>query len=72
MTTLTLRYRKGYFVVSGPDTQPTRFRSRREAKDWEKRKTGAIHGIPGSPIHEIGADASKRVVRPTRKADEPT
>ena len=21
MTTLTLRYRKGYFVVSGPDTQ---------------------------------------------------
>ena len=26
MTTLTLRYRKGYFVVSGPDTQPTRFR----------------------------------------------
>ena len=32
MTTLTLRYRKGYFVVSGPDTQPTRFRSRREAK----------------------------------------
>jgi hypothetical protein len=56
MTTLTLRYRKGYFVVSGPDTQPTRFRSRREAKDWEKRKTGAIHGIPGSPIHEIGTE----------------
>ena len=26
MTALTLRYRKGYFVVSGPDTQPTRFR----------------------------------------------
>jgi hypothetical protein len=26
MTTLTLRYHKGYFVVSGPDTQPTRFR----------------------------------------------
>ena len=22
MTTLTLRYRKSYFVVSGPDTQP--------------------------------------------------
>ena len=34
MTTLALRYRKGYFVVSGPDTQPTRFRSRREVKDW--------------------------------------
>jgi hypothetical protein len=38
MTTLTLRYRKGYFVVSGPDTQPTRFRSRREAKDWGEAK----------------------------------
>ena len=24
MTTLALRYRKDYFVVSGPDTQPTR------------------------------------------------
>jgi hypothetical protein len=34
MTTLAVRYRKDYFVVSGPDTQPTRFRSRREAKDW--------------------------------------
>jgi len=38
MTTLTLRYRKGYFVVSGPDTQPTRFRSRREAKDGGEAK----------------------------------
>ena len=66
MTTLTLRYRKCYFVVSGPT--PNRPGSGRA----EKRKTGAIHGIPGSPIHEIGADASKRVVRPTRKADEPT
>jgi hypothetical protein len=50
MTTLTLRYRKGYFVVSGPDTQPTR------SGRAEKRKTGAIHGIPGSPIHEIGTE----------------
>ena len=56
MSTLTLRYHKGYFVVSGPDTQPTRFRSRREAKNWCHTQH------PGSPIHEIGADASKRVV----------
>ena len=30
MTTLTLRYRKGYFVVSGPDTQPGSSISRRD------------------------------------------
>jgi hypothetical protein len=34
MTTLTLRYIKGDFVVTGPDIQPAKFKSRREAKDW--------------------------------------
>src|SRR6478752_10732322 len=33
------------------------FKSRREAKDW-----CASH-YPGSPIHEIGADSSKRISR---------
>jgi hypothetical protein len=56
MTTLTLRYIKGDFVVTGPDVAPAKFKSRREAKDWCKTK------YPGSPIHEIGADASRRVV----------
>ena len=43
MTTLTMRYIKGDFVVIGPDIQPTRFKTRREAKDW-----CAAH-YPGSP-----------------------
>jgi hypothetical protein len=63
MATLTLRYLKGYFVVNGADMKPTRFRSRREARDWCHTQH------PGSPIHEIGADRVKRAVRPTRKAE---
>ena len=34
MTTFTLRYVKGHFVVIGPDVPPMRFRSRPEARDW--------------------------------------
>ena len=32
MTTLTLRYIKGDFVVTGPDIEPLRFKTRREAR----------------------------------------
>jgi hypothetical protein len=70
MTTLTMRYLKGYFIVNGPDMKPTRFKSRREAKDWCQTR------YPGSPITEIGRDASSRVVAVAkgrlRKANEPT
>ncbi len=48
MTTLTLRYIKGDFVVTGPDIEPARFKTRREAKDW------CVAHYPGSPIKEIG------------------
>ena len=48
MTTLTMRYIKGDFVVTGPDIEPTRFKTRREAKDWCEAH------YPGSPIKEIG------------------
>ena len=48
MTTLTLRYIKGDFVVTGPDIEPTRFKTRREAKDW------CVAHYPGSPFKEIG------------------
>jgi hypothetical protein len=54
MTTLTLRRIKDDFIVTGPDIEPTKFKSRREAKDWCMTK------YPGSPIKEIGADATKR------------
>jgi hypothetical protein len=46
MTTFTMRYIKGHFVVTGPDVPPMQFKSRPEARDWCK-----IH-YPGSPIKE--------------------
>ena len=54
MSTITLRRIKDDFIVTGPDIAPAKFKSGREAKDW-----CASH-YPGSPIHEIGADLSKR------------
>ena len=48
MTTLTMRMIKGDFVVTGPDVEPMKFKSRREAKDW------CAQQHPGSPIEEIG------------------
>jgi hypothetical protein len=57
MTTLTMRYVKGNFIVSGPDIEPLKFKTRREAKGW------CMAYYPGSPIREIGADAAKRANR---------
>ena len=56
MTTITMRYINGHFVVSGPDIPSMQFKSRPEARDW------CIANYPGSPITEIGRDASSRVV----------
>ena len=36
MTTLTMRLIKGHFIVSGPDVEPMKFKSRPEASDWCK------------------------------------
>jgi hypothetical protein len=49
MTTLTIRYIKSDFVVTGPDIEPARFKTRLEAKDW------CVAHYPGSPIKEIGS-----------------
>ena len=57
MTTLTMRCMRGDFVVIGPDIEPLKFKSCREAKDW------CIAHYPGSPLKEIGADAAKRSVK---------
>ena len=57
MTTLTLRRMNDDFIVTGPDIEPAKFKSWREAKDW-----CAAH-YPGSPIKEIGANASERKSR---------
>jgi len=56
MTTITMRYIGEAFLATGKDIEARKFESR-EAKDW-----CASH-YPGSPIHEIGADASKRMSR---------
>ena len=56
MTTLTLRRIKDHFVVTGSDVEPTRFESRREAKDWCRWHH------PRSLVVEIGRDASRRLV----------
>src|SRR4051812_27348367 len=56
MTTFTMRYVTGHFVVTGPDVPPMKFKSRAKARDRCKAR------YPGSPIKEIGRDASSRVV----------
>ena len=43
-----MRMIKGDFVVTGPDIEPMKFKSRREARDWCAKQH------PGSPIEEIG------------------
>jgi hypothetical protein len=47
MTTLTMRMIKGHFVVSGPDVEPMKFKTRPEAREWCRTHH------PGSPITEI-------------------
>ena len=49
MTTLTMRRVKGDFIVTGPDIEPMKFKSRPEARDWCKTHH------PGSPVTEIVA-----------------
>jgi hypothetical protein len=51
MTTFTMRYIKGHFVLTGPDVPPMQFKSRVEAREWCKTH------YPGSPIHEVGVGA---------------
>ena len=58
MTTLTMRYMRGHFIVTGPDIEPVMFKSRREARDW------CTEHHPGTPIREVGANSSKRATNP--------
>jgi hypothetical protein len=34
MTTFTMRYIRGGFVVTGPEIEPVKFKTRRDAKYW--------------------------------------
>ena len=53
MTTLTMRLVKGDFIVTGPDVEPMKFKSRRVAQDL----CTAPH--PVSPITEIGPSGKR-------------
>jgi hypothetical protein len=46
MTVLTMRYQQGHFVVSSPDTEPVKFKTRSEAREW------CLRHYPGSPIRD--------------------
>ena len=63
MTTLTMRMIKGDFVVTGPDVEPMRFKSRAEARDWCKTHH------PGSPINEVGPGGKRAATKPVPKKE---
>ena len=65
MTTLTMRMIKGDFVVTGPDVEPMKFKSRWEAKDW------CAQHHPGSPIEEIGPKRGGRSSSQNRRGATP-
>ena len=56
MTTFTMRRVGGEFVVTGPDIEPMKFKTRREAREW-----CTVH-YPGSPIRE-SVPVRKRATR---------
>ena len=54
MTTLTMRVVRGDFIVTGPDIEPKKFKSRRETRDW------CMTHHPCSPITEIGPRGKRK------------
>ena len=64
MTTLIMPLVKDDFIVTGPDIEPMKFKSRSEARDW------CLKHRPGSPITEIGSGGKrapkKSLERPSR------
>ena len=68
MTTLILRYIKGDFVVTGPDIEPLRFKTRREAKDWCKDALSRLAHQGGWSDLQAPRSAERRAVR--REAEE--
>ena len=66
MTVLTMRRVHGEFVVTGPNIDPVKFRTRREARDW------CAQNHSGSPIRELGADGAKRASGARKSKSGPT
>jgi len=44
MTTLAMRMIKGNFVVTEPEVEPVKFKSRREARDWCAQAASRLAG----------------------------
>ena len=63
MRTLSLRHFNGHFLVTGPDTEPAKFNTRRQALDW------CAGHYPDLPIKE-DRPGSKRL--PGKKPASPT
>ena len=47
---LTMRYQQGDYVVTGPDIEPVKFETSREAWVW------CLRHYPGSPVKQVGAN----------------
>jgi hypothetical protein len=60
---LSVRYFNGYFLVTGPDTEPAKFKTRQQALSW-----CAAH-YPDLPIKEH-RPGGKRLAANKTKADE--
>ena len=67
MTTLTLRYIKGDFVVTGPDIEPTRFKTRERPRTGAGALPGLAHQRDRSDL-QAPRSAERRAVR--REAEE--
>jgi hypothetical protein len=57
VTVLTIRSRRGHFVVTAFDLDPVKFKTRRQARDW------CAENYPSWPIHEAGDDAMRRATK---------
>jgi hypothetical protein len=57
MTVLTMRSRRSHFIVTGPNIELVKFKTRQQARNW----CAANH--PGLLIHESGADTVRRAPR---------
>ena len=64
MTTFTMRYIKGHFIVTGPDVAPTKCKSRAEARDWCKEHSPARLFTRWEGAREGQLDRRRRRPRP--------
>jgi hypothetical protein len=75
MTTLSIRMIKGDFVVTGPDVEPMKFKSRREAREScmaHDRRLKRSAAAANAPRQETAAQERRAVKRSKRTRVNPT